>query len=192
VTASVKEVYRGQISHAFQPDLFDPAKARQVSQFTSSLDWIGIDCYLQYPVANVPKLPWENINQSVITRAVETMMDNFAQVSKTLGGKPIVCTEVGWSSRPWSYSGRAGMPKLDPDDCSVWDQCVSLSAQAMMYEAFFSNYYAAEWFGGVLFWLWRSDPTAGGNADDGFSVWGKTASGVVGKHWRVGQVFGSL
>ena len=182
-TAQVRSVFSGQLSHAFQPNLFDSKAAALVAKISHNLDWIGVDCYLKYPVGTPPSLPWQDLSQAAITSGVSKMMSDFAQLSKTLGGKPIVCTEVGWSSRPWTYTGRAGMPKLDPGDCSVWDQCVSNHAQALMYEAFFENYYAQPWFGGVLFWLWRADPTAGGTSDDGFSVWGKPAAGVIAKHW---------
>jgi hypothetical protein len=183
LTAAVKEVYFGEISHAFQPNVLEPGVAKDL-RWIQDLDWIGIDCYLQYPVGDLPTLPWQDLSQQTISDAVATWMPKFAALSKETG-KKIVCTEVGWGSRPWTYGGQAGWPKLDPEDCSVWDQCISLDAQALMYEAYMSNFYAnaGEWFQGVLFWLWRSDPTAGGSSDDGFSVAGKPSVGVLAKYW---------
>jgi hypothetical protein len=95
----------------------------------------------------------------------------------------IVCTEVGWPSRPWAYSGRAGITVLDPEDGSVVEQCVSTRAQAMAYAGFLATYYAQPWFDGVLFWMWRADPTAGGGSDDGFVPTGKEAAAVVKAAW---------
>jgi hypothetical protein len=62
-------------------------------------------------------------------------MPPFAALSAATGGKRIVCTEVGWASRPWTYAYRAGTPRLDAEDCSVWDQCVSGVAQGLAYQA---------------------------------------------------------
>ena len=80
------------------------------------------------------------------------LMPQFARLSALTGGKKIVCTEVGWASRPWTYAYRAGTPRLDGEDCSVWDQCVSTNAQAMAYSAFLQTYYAQDWCDGVTFW----------------------------------------
>jgi len=90
---------------------------------------------------------------------------------------------VGWASRPWAYKDRAGTVKIDPEDCSVWDQCFSLHAQALAYEAFFRTYYSQPWFEGVLWWTWRADPTVGGASDDGFSAAGKETAGVIASRW---------
>ena len=110
-------------------------------------------------------------------------MPPFAALSEAVGGKQIVCTEVGWASRPWAYASRAGTGRLDPEDCSVWDQCVSTEAQALAYTAFLQTYYAQPWFGGVTFWTWRADPTVGGRSDDGFSPAGKRACNVSRGFW---------
>jgi len=93
---------------------------------------------------------------------------------------------VGWESRPWSYAAGSGDAELDPEDCSVWEQCASDKAQVLAYEAYFAAFYGdntRDWFDGTLFWLWRSDPTTGGPSNDGFSPQGKPASVVIATAW---------
>ena len=108
----------------------------------------------------------QDLNLSTLLTAQAALMPPLAALSAATGGKSIVCTEVGWASRPWTYAYRAGVPdwiartvslpvlsgmhapvplsilyspgtpRLDSEDCSVWDQCVSGAAQALAYEAF--------------------------------------------------------
>ena len=115
--------------------------------------------------------------------AFAKLMPPFARLSLATGNKKIVCTEVGWASRPWTYIDRAGTPRLDPEDCSVWDQCVSADAQALAYSVFLQTYYAQPWFDGATLWFWRADPTAGGLSDDGFVPAGKSTAAVTRAFW---------
>ena len=78
---------------------------------------------------------------------------------------------------------RAGQPRLDPEDCSVADQCVSNAGQAIAYESFMQTLYAQPWFDGVTWWTWRADPTVGGASDDGFSPAGKLAAAAAQNFW---------
>lgn len=177
----VRAVYSGLLTHAFQPNLLDPANVAQLPWITQ-LDFIGIDCYMQYLQAPHPLLPWQDTPQATVTAAFAHYLPQYANLSASTG-KKIVCTEVGWSSRPWTYTGTAGMPKLDPEDCSVWDQCVSGQAHAIAYTAFFETYYQQPWFDGVLWWTWRADPTVGGTSDDGFSPAGKPSAAAIASYW---------
>jgi hypothetical protein len=201
--AAVRKVYSGEVSHAFNPDMPSPfagpvLPAKLTSQrWVQDLDWIGVDCYMQVPLPPYtgssppplspddthPALPWQDLTETELLAAYATLVPLFAQLSRATGDKQIVCTEIGWASRPWTYTGRAGMGRLDAEDCSVWDQCVSTKAQAMTYTAFLQTYYAQPWFGGVTFWTWRADPTVGGLSDDGFSPQGKAAANVTRDFW---------
>jgi hypothetical protein len=186
--AAVRGVYKGKVSAAFQPSLLEPA-VLATAPYAAALDFVGIDCYLEIPLPNAyngtnhPALPWQDVAQAPLNAALASLMAPFANLSAALGGLPIVCTEVGWQSRPWSYTGRAGIVRPDQEDCSVWDQCVSADAQAMAYAAFFAAYYPQPWFDGVLFWTWRADPTAGGTSDDGFSPNAKSTAEVLMANW---------
>lgn len=100
-------------------------------------------------------------------------MPAFAATSAAFGNKKIVCTELGMPSRPHAYTSWGGIDMLDPEDCSVWDQCISINAQLLTYQWWLNVYYAQPWFDGFLFWHWRADPTAGGMSSDGFTLQGK-------------------
>ena len=194
--AAVRAVFSGRVSTAFNPDgpaILPPAVA--AAPWVQALDFIGVDCYFAPPLppwpgsgglspADVhPPLPWQDLQLDTLLAAFGALMPPFAALAAATGGKQIVCTEVGWASRPWTYAYRAGTPRLDGEDCSVWDQCVSTRAQALAYQAFLQTYYAQPWFGGVTFWDWRADPTAGGASDDGFAAAGKEAANVTRAFW---------
>jgi hypothetical protein len=55
--------------------------------------------------------------------------------------------------------------------------------QALSYAWFLPTYYNQSWFGGVLFWTWRADPTVGGTADDGITPTGKGAQTLLKQWW---------
>jgi hypothetical protein len=113
------------------------------------------------------------------------------------------------------------MDMIDPEDCSVADQCIWTNAQALTYGwsvqrvgvggggvvwtawlhspipacthtplphdaargRFLPTFYNESWFGGVLFWTWRADPTVGGTADDGITPTGKAAATMLKQWW---------
>jgi len=194
--AAVRAVFSGRVSTAFNPD--GPAilpAAVAAAPWVQALDFIGVDCYFSPPLppwggggglspSDVhPPLPWQDVAPATLLAAFDALMPPFAALAAATGGKKIVCTEVGWASRPWTYAYRAGTPRLDGEDCSVWDQCVSAGAQAMAYSAFLQAYSAQPWYDGVLFWDWRADPTAGGLSDDGFTPSGKSAANVTRQFW---------
>jgi hypothetical protein len=182
IVTEVRAVFGGQVSSAFLPNLLDPNQLNLVLPWAKTLDFIGIDCYLNYNLPKPPAVPWQDTNLSIIENGVQSYVNSFSQLAQTTG-KKVVCTEVGWASRPWTYTGTAGIAKLDPEDCSVWDQCVSMNAHVLIYQAFMETFYAQDWFDGVLFWTARADPTAGGTSDDGFTVIGKPSAGVIANYW---------
>jgi hypothetical protein len=164
--AEVRAVFGGKVSTAFNPadDAAVLPPAVTGAAWVQALDFIGVDCYFAPPLppyngsgglnpADVhPPLPWQDLSMAEVLGGFAQLMPQFARLSALTGGKKIVCTEVGWASRPWTYAYRAGTPRLDGEDCSVWDQCVSTNAQAMAYSAFLQTYYAQDWCDGVTFW----------------------------------------
>jgi len=46
----------------------------------------------------------------------------------------IVCTEVGYQSKPKPWRNPAGTTSLDTRDCTVQSLCVSTASQALSYE----------------------------------------------------------
>jgi len=101
-------------------------------------------------------------------------------------GKKIMATELGYQSRPRSFVSPAGSARFNPGDCSVYMKCYNMEDQRLAYAAFYQAFSAAtaggggeddgsSWFAGVLWWMWRSDPSSGGVNDLTFTPQGKPA-----------------
>ena len=170
--ADVRGVFSGAVSSVLASS---PPDVAAQAPWAKDLDFAGVDCYFQAPVPPeaVPAVPWADPPLSTLLDAQAKLMPALQAMSTALGDKPIVCTEIGGPSRPWAYTTWGGTMLLDPEDCSVWDQCVSVSALTLDYEMWLETYYQQPWFDGFLFWHWRADPTAGGLSSDGFTVQGK-------------------
>lgn len=152
---------------------YAPAAVAAQFPWAAGLDFAGVDCYFKPRLPAAPAVPWADLPLADLLAGQAALMPALANLSAALGGKPIVCTEIGVPSRPWAYETWGGALLLDPEDCSVWDQCVSVEAQRLTYASWLATYYAQPWFDGFLFWHWRADPTAGGMSSDGFTVQGK-------------------
>lgn len=151
----------------------------------SGLDFVGVDCYFQLNVTH-GALPYQNSALADIQVAWGPAVKQLASIAAGTG-KQVVCTEVGWQSRPWAYAHQASTPQLDGPDCSVYDQCIDLEAQALAYTAFLSSVAPFPWYGGAYVWMWRADPTAGGTADDSFTPHGKPGAAVLSAFWKEDQ-----
>jgi hypothetical protein len=170
LTSNVREIFKGSISTVIQNG-DTPLKVPWVS----NLDYLGIDCYetIPLPSSSVPSYPWSDATLEDLIIAGNKTMRDFAETSAGFGNKMIVCTELGMPSRPHAYTTWGGAYLLDPEDCSVFDQCFSINAQLLTYQWWLNVFYAQPWFDGFLFWHWRADPTAGGMSTDGFTIQGK-------------------
>ena len=153
--AAVRGVFSGAVSSVLPVDKgADPAAEMP---WALDLDFLGVDCYFapQLPPGSVPDTvgaTWRDVDQATMNAAGLQLMPSLAAFSAALGNKPIVCTELGTSSRPWSYTTWGGQTMPCPEDCSVWDQCVSVRAMEIAYTWWLTVYYAQPWFDGFLFW----------------------------------------
>eukprot|EP01050_Picozoa_sp_SAG11_P027067 SAG11_NODE_6711_length_1261_cov_1.925990_3_plen_136_part_00 len=92
-----------------------------------------------------------------------------------------MATELGFQSRPRSYFAPGGSARFNPGDCSVYMKCYHMEDQRLAYAAFYGAFSTAtesdaSWFAGVLWWMWRSDPSSGGFSDLTFTPRGKPAA----------------
>lgn len=160
----------------------------------SNLDYAGVDCYYNHTIdLSTFTVPWQQASQQVVHAEWSSWVLALQNVSVVLGNLPLICTEVGFQSRPFSYSGAEQTlnPKLfevahqwAPRDCSVAALCANDVAQAIAVQAMFEALYAQSWFHGFYLWLWRADPTAGGAGDDSYTPRGKLTAAVIEKWWQ--------
>lgn len=182
----VRAVFKGQVATALNwgPYVQGDPKDPIVPAWVKSLDYVGIDCYFPVKVS-VSQLPWQMPVLEDLLDAWKPIVEAMKAYSVAAGNKKLVCTEVGYQSRPFSFLSPAGNVMLNEADCSVWDQCVSVESQALAYEAIFQSLYPNDWFEGFYLWLWRGDPTAGGTSDDDFTPQRKPATlAVLDKWWK--------
>ena len=181
--SDVRAIFTGAVSSVLASS---PADVAAQAPWAKDLSFLGVDCYFKPPIppSSVPSVPWADPPLSVLLEAQAALMPSLAALSHALGDKPIVCTEIGGPSRPWAYTTWGGAFLLDAEDCSVWDQCVSITALQLDYEMWLQTYYAQPWFDGFLFWHWRADPTSGGMSSDGLTVQGKPpVQAVIKAYW---------
>ena len=130
--------------------------------FWEELDFVGIDAYFQLTGKNNPSVeelieawvPWE--------KEIEKIHNNT--------NKNIIFTEIGYRSingcnkDPWNW-WRVG--SLD------------LQEQADCYKAVFNVFYDKEWFNGIYWWTWDSDPDVGGHTDRHYTPFRKPAGDIL-------------
>lgn len=112
ILAAVRAVYNGSVSAAFEAPVLGgldrvPWAGNQPGR--DSLDYVGIDCYFSLDLPRAwngthhTELPWEDIPQANLTAAAQGLLPAFRNFNNA-SGKQIVCTEVGWMARPWTWS----------------------------------------------------------------------------------------
>ncbi|CAF1637827.1 unnamed protein product [Didymodactylos carnosus] len=143
-------------------------------QWFNAIDKIGIDAYYHLQTSN------DNATVDEIVIAWQQfvpLLDNLAKQ----WNKPIIFVEIGYTSAYNTHAHPDHMELLAYDDCSVWALCVFLEEQANSYEAAYITFWNLEWFDGMFWWLWRTDPWDGHSSDSGFSPVGKPAENVMTK-----------
>jgi len=170
--SQIRAVFSGSLTIAAATENFT-----DISWF-DTLDIIGVDGYY---ILNVST-----------PSTVEALVNAWQPIIQVLEGvhkqwnKTIMFTEVGYTSSYQPYLHPWEMVLISFNDCSVWPLCVFLQEQANCYEALFQALYPLEWFGGVHWWLWRTDPLDGGTSDPGFSPVNKPAEAIL-RQWYTGN-----
>ena len=145
---------------------------------------MGFECYL----GSTAKTPadgafWRDASLDAMLAGVQSNMPMLANFSALLGGHAIACTEVGWMAAPWaSETGWGHM--FDLADSNVPALNTNGAAHALAYEAFIRTLEAQPWYEGTWFWLWRTDPTAGGPSDNSPVPWAKESGLAISELWN--------
>jgi len=164
IIQAIRQIYKGPLTVAGLHD--------QELEFWGDLDYIGIDAY--HPLQTVSDYP----NVDALKVAWQPIIELYHSWSQKYN-KTVLFTEVGYCSAFRSHIHPWSMELIDADDCSVWYLCVNLKEQANCYQALLESWTALDWWEGVFWWLWRTDPLDGGTSDPGFSPVGKPAEKII-------------
>ena len=126
------------------------------------VDFIGVDAYYALTGENDPTLDELKAAWVPLAAALEALSETW--------GKQILFTEIGYRSQdganqhPWDYQiGGA----------------IDLQEQADLYQAVFETVFDQDWFGGMFWWSWETDPFQGGPCDMGYTPHDKPAEAVL-------------
>jgi hypothetical protein len=176
----VRAVYSGQVltvANTLAPS------AEQLGWWRS-LDAVGYELYLG-SAAPVPASQafWQDAPLAAMQAGLQAQMAQFANFSALLGGLQVFGTEGGWMAAPWAgETGWGNMFDLANSDVPLLN--VNGAAHALAYEAQITVLEQQPWFGGMWFWLFRADPTAGGASDNSPVPWAKESGTAIQQLWR--------
>jgi hypothetical protein len=159
VIDEVKKYYSGPLTYAATFDSY------QSIAWWDHLDYVGIDAY--FPLTNKKDPTLDELKQAWnrIANNIESWVMNV--------NKPIVFTEIGYRSgdRSSIEPGNWQAP-LTPD----------LQEQFDCYQVAFQILWGRPWFYGFYWWIWESDPNAGGLLDTDFTPQNKPVEYLI-KDW---------
>lgn len=156
VIRQVRTFYSGPVTYAANAgEVFDVS-------WWDELDAIGVDAY--YPLS-------ENNQPSVaeLKKSWEPIINQLGQFSSRWN-KPIIITEIG-------YQSKDGTNRMASNQESV--SVVDLQEQADCYQALLESFNGHDWWHGIFWWNWSTDPNQGGPVDDDFTPHNKPAEGVL-------------
>ncbi|NIR88095.1 hypothetical protein GWO13_11360 [Candidatus Bathyarchaeota archaeon] len=156
VIDEVKKYYSGPLTYAAT---FDSC---QTIEWWDSLDYVGIDAY--FPLTNKKDPTLEELKQA--WNRVANGIESWALTMK----KPIVFTEIGYRSgdgnnmEPWNWKVTLELDLQEQFDC---------------YLAAFQILWGRPWFYGFYWWIWESNPNAGGLNDVDFTPQNKPVEHLI-------------
>ena len=156
VIDEVKKRYTGPLTYAATFDSF------QSITWWDRLDYIGIDAYFPLTSKNHPSL-------DELKEAWNRMANALENWASTVN-KPIIFTEIGCRSGDGNNIEPGNwIAPLRPD----------LKEQLDSYSAVFQTLWNRPWFFGLYWWIWETNPSAGGLNDTDFTPQNKPAETLL-------------
>ena len=152
----IRPKYSGLLTYAAHWDRYLDIR------FWGDLDYVGINAY--FPLTEEMSPSYEELAAGWEKWVIE--MEEF---QKTIG-KPIIFPEIGCNSadggaiRPWEHAPRRE---------------VNLELQARYYKVLMDIFIEKEWFYGMYWWYWGTNPDMGGKYNRGFIPQNKPAEDVI-------------
>jgi hypothetical protein len=156
IVSGVRQLYTGPITYAANWNEY------QSISWWGLLDYMGIDAY--FPLTKVAD------------PTVEQLMAGWSpwvaniQAWQAFVGKPVLFTEIGYRSIQGTNENPGDYVTVSP---------VDLQEQANCYNATFQEFYNKNWFYGFYWWNWETNPSAGGNADTGYTPQNKPVQAIL-------------
>jgi len=156
VIVGMRALFTGPLTYASNHD------TEEAITWWDGVDFIGVDAY--YPLTDKNDPTVEELKAAWAPRVASL------KVLSESWGKPILFTEIGYSSQdganqhPWAYV--PGAP-------------IDLQEQADLYQALFESFYNQTWFSGIFWFWWLTDPFQGGPCDLEASPHDKPAEAVM-------------
>lgn len=160
IISQVREYYSGPITYAATQDSY------QDIRWWDALEYVGIDAY--FPLTNGKNPTLEGLKQGWSRTANDIETWHASEMNK-----PILFTEIGYRSgegsniQPWNWISTLELDLQEQFDC---------------YLAAFQVLWGKPWFYGFYWWIWESDPGAGGLADTDFTPQNKPVENLL-KSW---------
>ena len=157
IVEEVRRHYSGPITYAATFDSY------QAIRWLDALDYVGIDAY--FPLTNKRDPTLEELKQ-----AWRDIADEIETWHNSKMKKPIIFTEIGYRSgdgnnmQPWNWTAQLE---------------VDLQEQFNSYLAAFQVLWGRPWFYGFYWWIWESDPNAGGDEDSDFTPQNKPVENLI-------------
>ncbi|NOY70894.1 MAG: hypothetical protein GXP14_00720 [Gammaproteobacteria bacterium] len=161
--AEVREVYSGKLTYAanwYYEYLEVP--------FWEELDFIGVQFFFPLSESENPSL--DELRNGIAPIVAD--LQDLAMIYQ----RPLLLTEVGYKSaqgttrEPWQWPN----PDATPDS----------EIQARAYRAILDSFSEqSEWFSGLFWWNWLTEPEPGQKFQNGFTPQGKKAEKVLGEYW---------
>jgi hypothetical protein len=158
IISQVRELYSGLLVYAA-----NHSGEEFRIKFWDALDYIGVDAYYPLTRERDPTVEQLEVAWKPHLSRLQALSNHW--------GKPIIFTELGYRS-------------LDGANIVPWDWQaqgpVDLQEQADCYLAFFRTFWDKyDWFRGVFWWVWSTNPDEGGPKDTGYTPHGKPAEAIL-------------
>jgi hypothetical protein len=158
--AKIRQLYRGPLVYAA-----NWYQEFEHITFWDELDYIGLNLY--YPLSQNETATLDELKSGMNTGM--PIIERVVQKYK----KPLLLTEVGFTSTAAPWRTPHERDRRAP---------ISLTDQALCYQAIFESFWAKEWFYGFYWWKWPTYLEYGGAMSSDFTPNGKPAEKVV-KEW---------
>lgn len=168
---SGKVIYGAQHGYIYAGEYGVNVNELEGIDFWDKLDYIGLSAY--YPMSNERQPSVE----SLLRRWQEIEQQDILPVQQRWG-KKILLAEVGYKSMDYTF--------VSPGE---WQRTGAYNEtnQANGYQALLQFFTNKDYFAGVHFWDWKSNPHAGGYGDIDYTIQGKQQSIDVLKSFEPGS-----